>query len=60
MWEWKVVVGGNNYLKLGECRIMEGIMVVELYGKVIVGNDNWLLLIFLCKIGFVFIVWIKN
>lgn len=60
MWEWKVVVGGNNYLKLGECRIMEGIMVVELYGKVIVGNDNWLFLIFLCKIGFVFIVWIKN
>lgn len=60
MWEWKVVVGGNNYLKLGECRIMEGIMVVELYGKVIVWNDNWLLLIFLCKIGFVFIVWIKN
>lgn len=42
MWEWKVVVGGNNYLKLGECRIMEGIMVVELCGKVIVGNDNWL------------------
>lgn len=60
MWEWKLVVGGNNYLKLGECRIMEGIMVVELYGKVIVWNDNWLLLIFLCKIGFVFIVWIKN
>lgn len=60
MWEWKVVVGGSNYLKLGECRIMEGIMVVELYGKVIVWNDNWLLLIFLCKIGFVFIVWIKN
>lgn len=60
MWEWKVVVGGNNYLKLGGCRIMEGIMVVELYGKVIVGNDNWLLLIFLCKIRFVFIVWIKN
>lgn len=60
MWEWILVVGGNNYLKLGECRIMEGIMVVELYGKVIVGNDNWLLLIFLCKIGFVFIVWIKN
>lgn len=55
-----MVVGGNNYLKLGECRIMEGIMVVELYGKVIVGNDNWLFLIFLCKIGFVFIVWIKN
>lgn len=42
MWEWILVVGGNNYLKLGECRIMEGIMVVELYGKVIVGNDNWL------------------
>lgn len=60
MWEWILVVGGNNYLKLGECRIMEGIMVVELYGKVIVWNDNWLLLIFLCKIRFVFIVWIKN
>lgn len=60
MWEWILVVRGNNYLKLGECRIMEGIMVVELYGKVIVWNDNWLLLIFLCKIGFVFIVWIKN
>lgn len=41
MWEWKVAAGGNNYPKLGECRIMEGITAAELYGKAIAGNGNW-------------------
>lgn len=60
MWEWKVAAGGNNYPKLGECRIMEGITAAELYGKAIAGNDNWSPSISSCKIGFALIVWIKK